>query len=41
MKYLDKMGIEETDFRVVFGTTKIEYDFAKEDSNRIKHGYFA
>ena len=29
----------ETDFRVVFGNTSIDYDGAKEEINRKKHGY--
>ncbi len=39
MSIPDKMGIEKTDFRVVFGSTKIDYDHTKEDLNRKKHGY--
>jgi len=34
-----KMGIKETDFRVVFGGTKIDYDPDKEDYNRREHEY--
>ncbi len=34
-----KMGIKDTDFRVVFGGTKMDYDPGKEDYNRKKHGY--
>ncbi len=34
-----KMGIKDTDFRAVFGVTKIDYDLSKEDLNRKKHGY--
>jgi uncharacterized DUF497 family protein len=34
-----KMGIKDTDFRGVFGGTKIDYDPEKEDINRKKHGY--
>ncbi|MDQ6986700.1 MAG: BrnT family toxin, partial [Mariprofundaceae bacterium] len=34
-----KLGIKETDFRVVFGRTKIDFDPDKEDDNRKKHGY--
>jgi len=29
----------DTDFRVVIGRTRIEYDFTKEESNCKKHGY--
>ena len=29
----------DTEFRVVIGRTRIDYDFAKEESNRKKHGY--
>ncbi len=29
----------ETDFRVVIGRTRIEYDSTKEESNRKRHGY--
>jgi uncharacterized DUF497 family protein len=34
-----KMGIPDWEFRVVLGTTKIDYDVDKERSNREKHGY--
>jgi uncharacterized DUF497 family protein len=34
-----KMGIPNWEFRVVPGTTKIDYDVNKEQSNRQKHGY--
>lgn len=34
-----KMGIPDWEFRVVIGTTKIDYDLDKEYSNREKHGY--
>lgn len=34
-----KMGIPDWEFRVVIGTTKIDYDLDKEYSNRKKHGY--
>jgi uncharacterized DUF497 family protein len=34
-----KMGINDTDFRVIFGATKIDYDRSKENLNRKKHGY--
>jgi uncharacterized DUF497 family protein len=34
-----KMGIKDTDFRVVFGGTKIDFDPNKEEYNRKKHGY--
>lgn len=29
----------DTDFRVIIGRTRIEYDLAKEDRNRKKHEY--
>jgi uncharacterized DUF497 family protein len=29
----------ETDFRVIIGRTRIEYDSTKEESNRKRHGY--
>ena len=35
-----KMGIPDWEFRVVIGTTKIDYDLDKEYSNREKHGYY-
>ena len=34
-----RMGIPDWEFRVVLGTTKIDYDVDKEYSNREKHGY--
>ena len=34
-----KLGIKETDFRVAFGGTKIDYDPDKEDYNRKQHDY--
>jgi uncharacterized DUF497 family protein len=34
-----KTGIPDWEFRVVIGTTKIDYDLDKEYSNRQKHGY--
>ena len=30
---------EETDFRLIIGRTKIDYDWTKEEANRKKHGY--
>jgi uncharacterized DUF497 family protein len=30
---------ESDDFRLVFGRSEIEYDPAKEEANRAKHGY--
>ncbi|WP_431067483.1 BrnT family toxin [Methylotuvimicrobium sp.] len=35
----EKLGINETDFRLVFGYSKIDYDLEKDESNRKKHGY--
>ena len=34
-----KLGIKDTDFRIVFGGTKIDFDPDKEDYNRKEHGY--
>jgi len=34
-----RLGIKETDFRLVIGSTKVEYDPAKNESNMLKHGY--
>ncbi len=34
-----RLGIQPSDFRLVFGRTKIDYDPDKEDENRRKHGY--
>jgi uncharacterized DUF497 family protein len=34
-----KLGIKETDFRLVFGGSQIDYDQNKEAINRKKHGY--
>ncbi len=39
MNIKEKLNILETDFRLVFGTTKIDYDTEKDDANREKHGY--
>lgn len=33
------LGIPDWGFRVIFGRTRIDYDFEKEMVNRIKHGY--
>lgn len=30
---------KETDFRLIIGRTKIDYDWGKEEINRKKHGY--
>jgi uncharacterized DUF497 family protein len=27
------------DFRLIIGSTQVDYDLAKEDTNRRKHGY--
>lgn len=35
----EKLGIDATDFRLVFGHSKIDYDQQKDESNRKKHGY--
>ena len=35
----EKLGIKEYEFRLVIGTTRIDYDPNKEALNRIKHGY--
>jgi uncharacterized DUF497 family protein len=34
-----KLEIKQTDFRVVFGGTKIDFDLDKEDYNRKEHKY--
>jgi uncharacterized DUF497 family protein len=34
-----RLGINESDFRAVFGRSKIEYDRDKEEINRKKHSY--
>jgi uncharacterized DUF497 family protein len=34
-----KLGVPDWEFRVVIGTTTIDYDPDKEEINRIKHGY--
>lgn len=34
-----RLGINETDFRLVIGSSKIDYDQNKEIINREKHGY--
>jgi uncharacterized DUF497 family protein len=39
VSFAARLGIQEHDFRVIIGRTKIEYDLAKEESNRKKHGY--
>lgn len=36
---VEKLGIADHDFRLIIGRTKIDYDEAKEDINRKKHGY--
>jgi len=36
---LEKMGIPDYGFRLVFGRTTVDYDLDKEDTNRRKHGY--
>jgi len=33
------LGLEEHDFRLIFGRTTIEFDPDKEEVNRAKHGY--
>ncbi|MGB7912002.1 MAG: BrnT family toxin [Desulfobaccales bacterium] len=35
----ERLGINETDFRLVVGISKIDYDKNKELINRKKHGY--
>jgi uncharacterized DUF497 family protein len=35
----EKLGIPEYEFRLVFGSTRIEYDENKEMANRANHGY--
>lgn len=34
-----KLGIKKTDFRLVIGSSKIDYDPGKEEINRKRHGY--
>ena len=34
-----RLGIKESDFRLVIGSSKVEFDPAKNDSNKTKHGY--
>jgi uncharacterized DUF497 family protein len=34
-----KLGIPDREFRVAIGSTKVDYDPNKEESNRKKHGY--
>jgi len=34
-----RLGIKETDFRLVIGSTKVEYDPAKNETNMLKHSY--
>ena len=40
---MDDMKIEgpwkDSDFRIIIGRTTIDYDWAKEEINRKKHGY--
>ena len=35
----NKLGIPDWEFRVVIGSTKIDYDPTKEETNRQKHSY--
>ncbi|BCS90068.1 hypothetical protein [Pseudodesulfovibrio sediminis] len=39
MSIVDILGIEDEDFRIVFGKTQIDYDPNKDEINRKKHGY--
>jgi uncharacterized DUF497 family protein len=39
MDVTEKLGIRETDFRLIFGRSKVDYDHNKELINRKKHGY--
>lgn len=39
MSNIDKLGIKETDFRLVIGRSHINYDHSREEKNRKKHGY--
>ena len=34
-----RIGIPDWEFRVTFGSTRVDYDVNKEASNRVKHGY--
>lgn len=35
----DKLGIPDWEFRVVIGSTTVDFDLDKEETNRKKHGY--
>jgi len=39
MNIPEKLGIPEYEFRLIIGSTRIEYDETKEMGNRKKHGY--
>lgn len=39
MDFAKRLGIKDTDFRLIFGHSKIDYDPEKEENNRKKHGY--
>ena len=39
MDYPAKLGIKTEDFRLIPGSTRIDYDQNKEMTNRKKHGY--
>jgi len=34
-----KLGIDETDFRLVIGSSTVDYDLGKNEINKLKHGY--
>ncbi|MDH5301426.1 MAG: BrnT family toxin [Gammaproteobacteria bacterium] len=39
MDVFEKLGVQETDFRLVFGRSQLDFDPNKELINRKKHGY--
>ena len=39
MSFSSTLGIDEHEFRLVFGRTKIDYDPNKDQKNRAKHKY--
>jgi len=34
-----RLGIKETDFRLVFGSSSIDFDADKNEANKLKHDY--
>lgn len=39
MGFAKQLGVKESDFRLIFGRSKIDYDPKKDESNRKKHGF--